>query len=632
MLVAPIIEFDTKERVREATDIVDLIGGYLDLRREGRGFSALCPWHDDSHPSLKINPDRQTWKCWVCNIGGDVFSFVQQREGIGFGEALRMLAEKAGIPLGDAKHAQKAAQIRDEKQAIYRALAWAESMFHQYLLNSPQAKSARDYLNRRHIEAESIEAWQLGYAPDEWSWLIDEASRAKIPLQSLEAGGLISTSERTGKKLDRFRGRVIFPIRDLQQRPIAFGGRVLPEIAEALEQKYSRPAAKYINSPETRVFSKSETLYGLNLARDFISRQKRLLVMEGYTDVVMAWQYGVKIATAVLGTALNERHLKLIRQFDAEVVLVLDGDQAGQKRTNEILDLFVGSDVNLRILSLPDQLDPCDFLEQQGLETFQQRVGEAVDALDHKLNVELQGIDPLRDSQRSVRAAENILRTLARAPRLTLTDSEARLREQQIVGRLARTLAIPEQELRRRLADVKKKRRSKSDAQDESHPPLKRRDQWIPRELELMEILVLAPEKIDFIMENISAQQFVEGPLKQIFELYGECYHSGQEVDFNTVMTATDDMSAKSMLAELAESVDSKSKLDLAKITFWLQQVISSFHQVEGEQMQRQALSRLSSAQLKEEEEDDMLAQILEQKKREQEIQQQRLSTPWEGQ
>ena len=121
--MAPIIEFDTKERVREATDIVDLISGYLDLRREGRGFSAICPWHDDSHPSLKINPDRQTWKCWVCNIGGDVFSFVQQREGIGFGEALRMLAEKAGIPLGDPRQAHKAAQVRDEKQAIYQVMA-----------------------------------------------------------------------------------------------------------------------------------------------------------------------------------------------------------------------------------------------------------------------------------------------------------------------------------------------------------------------------------------------------------------------------------------------------------------------------------------------------------------------------
>ena len=630
--MAKIIEFDTKERVREATDIVDLISGYLDLRREGRGFSAICPWHDDSHPSLKINPDRQTWKCWVCNIGGDVFSFVQQREGIGFGEALRMLAEKAGIPLGDPRQAHKAAQVRDEKQAIYQVMAWAESLFHRYLLEAPQARSAREYLEGRNITQESIKTWHIGYAPDEWSWLIDEASRSKISVPTLQAGGLVSTSERTGKKLDRFRGRVIFPIRDLQQRPIAFGGRVLPEVADALEKKYSRPAAKYINSPETRVFSKSETLYGLNLARDPVSREKRLLVMEGYTDVVMARQYGVKNATAVLGTALNERHLKLIRQFDAEVVLVLDGDQAGQKRTNEILDLFGGSEVNLRILPLPDQLDPCDFLEQKGLDHFQSAVGNAVDALEHKLNVELGGIDPLRDSQRAMRAAENILKTLARAPRLTLTDSEARLKEQQIVGRLARTLAVSEPELRRRLGDLKKKRRGGPERDAENTVPAEQRGPWIPRELELLEILVLAPENVDFVMENISPQHFTEGPLRQIFNLYCECYQSGQEVDFNRIMVATEDPPTKSMLAELAESVDAKTKLDLAKITFWLQQVISSFRQVEGEQVQRQALSRLDSAQLKENEEEDILAQILEEKKREQEVQQQRLSTPWEGQ
>ena len=170
--MAKIIEFDTKERVREATDIVDLISGYLDLRREGRGFSAICPWHDDSHPSLKINPDRQTWKCWVCNIGGDVFSFVQQREGIGFGEALRMLAEKAGIPLGDPRQAHKAAQVRDEKQAIYQVMAWAESLFHRYLLEAPQARSAREYLEGRNITQESIKTWHIGYAPDEWLSLI----------------------------------------------------------------------------------------------------------------------------------------------------------------------------------------------------------------------------------------------------------------------------------------------------------------------------------------------------------------------------------------------------------------------------------------------------------------------------
>ncbi|MED5285199.1 MAG: DnaB-like helicase N-terminal domain-containing protein, partial [Planctomycetota bacterium] len=259
-------------------------------------------------------------------------------------------------------------------------------------------------------------------------------------------------------------------------------------------------------------------------------------------------------------------------------------------------------------------------------------VGNAVDALEHKLNVELGGIDPLRDSQRAMRAAENILKTLARAPRLTLTDSEARLKEQQIVGRLARTLAVSEPELRRRLGDVKKKRRGGTERDAENKVLAKQRGPWIPRELELLEILVLAPENVDFVMENISPQHFTEGPLRQIFNLYCECYQSGQEVDFNRIMMATEDPPTKSMLAELAESVDAKTKLDLAKITFWLQQVISSFRQVEGEQVQRQALSRLDSAQLKENEEEDILAQILEEKKREQEVQQQRLSTPWEGQ
>ena len=238
---------DTKEQVRQATDIVDLIGQYLTLRREGRSYKALCPWHDDTNPSLQINPERQSWKCWVCDIGGDVFSFIMQREGITFPEAISMLAERAGIELKSFPGAQSAAA---GKKSLYEVAAWAENEFHRCLTTDPIGDAARTYLQQRGITKESIEQFHLGFAPNEWDWLLRRANADGISISNLIKIGLLATSSRTGRQYDRFKGRVLFSIRDTQHRPIAMGGRILPEYED-------EKAAKYINSPRPRSSQKA---------------------------------------------------------------------------------------------------------------------------------------------------------------------------------------------------------------------------------------------------------------------------------------------------------------------------------------------------------------------------------------
>ncbi|MEM7457465.1 MAG: DNA primase, partial [Planctomycetota bacterium] len=423
-------DIDVKRRIKDACNIVDYIGREFQLRRQGATYVCHCPFHDDKRPSLQINPVRQSWACWVCNLRGDIFSWVMRRENVGFREALEQLAEFTGVELTQAPRRYEK-QSAEDKQWLYKAARWAEEEFHKMLLDSEAATQARDYLNDRGISQQSVEDFQLGFSPASFTWLVDRAANSPFSAKVLEAIGLIATSQR-GSWYDRFRGRLIFPIRDTSQRTIAFGGRVVPGLFPPDQE----PPGKYINSPETRLFSKSETLYALNLVRDVIARDKvrRLTVVEGYTDVIGAWQTGMKNAVACLGTALNERHLRVIRRFADQITLVLDGDDAGQRRANEILDLFVSNDVDLRILTLPEGLDPFDYVMENGSEPFQNMIDSAPDAIEHRIRSETAGVDVLNDTHNANQALERILQTIARAPASLVSGSAAkRIRQDQIL-------------------------------------------------------------------------------------------------------------------------------------------------------------------------------------------------------
>ena len=380
-------------------------------------------------------------------------------------------------------------------------MSWASAQFHDCLTKSSEGELGRSYLADRDVNADSIERFALGFVPHEWQWLLNRAASEFTP-EVLQAVGLVSKSDRTGRWFDRFRGRVVFPIRDLQGRPIAVGGRILPQYAEG-------NPAKYINSPETRLFSKSEQLYGLDLARDVVARQRDVIVMEGYTDVVMARQMGVEHAVAVLGTALGQRHIEVLRRFADRITLLLDGDAAGQRRANEVLELFVANQMDLRIVTLPNEMDPCDFLQQHGREKMLELAAQAPDAWEYKIRAETAGIDPVRDTHQANQALENLMATLAKAPSVDKTGSSAqRLREQQILNRLARQFMIDESQLRTRLAEYRQQpvfeRRSPEPAASES-PALH------PFERDLFELLLQAPEAVARVLEAIQEDQLKIG-------------------------------------------------------------------------------------------------------------------------
>jgi DNA primase len=551
--------FDTKERVRQAIDIVELVGSYLQLRREGRNYKALCPWHDDSRPSLHVNAERQSFKCWVCNIGGDIFSFMMKMENVEFPEALAMLAERAGIELKPLRPTGAGASETDQKKLLYQAMAWAEDRFHQFLLAAPEAEPARKYLEERQISTDSVRKFRLGFAPDRWDWLLKQALSTSVSTKALEAVGLVVRKQDGPGHYDRFRGRVLFPIRDVQSRPVALGGRILPELA-------ADNAAKYINSPETPLFSKSSMLYGLDSARDAMGHSRVAVVMEGYTDTLVARQFGFDNSVAVLGTALGERHIRLLRRFADSITLVLDGDEAGQRRANEVLGLFIAEQVDLRVVTLPDGLDPADFLLQRGPEAFRSFLDGAVDALEHKLQTMRKRLASSPTTHQVNLAIEEMLLTLARAPRLQSgTSAQSRLREHQVLARLSRQFTVAEEELRLRLSDMR--RRSTARPSTAEEPPREEVDiieSLSVIERELLEIILLEPEAVPAAAEVIRSEHLESTIARRIFSRCCELSGAGTTPEFSRLLLEFDEPMVKSLLVDLDEQGREKTSVEPA--------------------------------------------------------------------
>jgi DNA primase len=605
---------DAKEQVRQATDIVDLVGKHLDLRRAGRNYVGRCPWHDDRKPSLNVNPDRQTWKCWVCDIGGDVFSFVMKREGCDFREALQMLADRAGITL--SQHPQKKAEpgSPDDKNTLYQCCDWAAKQFHEFLLRSDAAGIAREYVEERNITPASVERFRIGFSPNEWTWLIDRARNTPYSPKVLEACGLLSQSERTGGQYDRFRGRVIFPIRDTQGRTIAFGGRILPKLAP-------EDAAKYINSPETRLYTKSDTLYALDIVRNQITKSRQLTVVEGYTDVILCHQHGAGDVVACCGTALNERHIRLIKRFADTVYLVLDGDAAGQNRTNDILELFVAAQMDLRILTLPDELDPAEFMEERGGDAFRDLLAGAIDALEHKIRHVTRGVDLARDTHRANLALEEILRTIAAGlPSGTLDQSG--LRAQQLLARLARQFVLDEADVRSRFNQIRRgvKGRSGESESDAGRAAGNYDLSPLSIESELLEILIQHPELSATALTEVADDDITAGPAREIFVAYRRLEESGSALEFGAVMSEIEDPALKNLLVvldERASARQAKANLDAASR---LRAVICKFNEHHELRHIRQTEAVLEQRILNDEEETTALLEIVARKKRQQGI------------
>jgi len=583
---------DFKEQVRLQTDLVSLVGETVSLTaRGGRGdHVGLCPFHDDHNPSMHVYADRQTYRCWVCDAGGDCFSWVMHFENVEFREALEQLAERANLEIPRRSGPTDAGA--DKKSRLYEVLGWAEEVFHRFLLDDPAGTRGREYLtDQRRLGVDVVANFRIGFHPPVWDWLLERA-KGRFRPEELQAAGLARQRQDGSGLRDDFVDRVLFPIHDLRGRTVGFGGRILPD--------HSYPdAPKYLNSSENPVFSKKNLLYGLGMSREGIRREKLAVVVEGYTDCVTAHQYGVDHVVGTLGTALTDEHVTALKRLAERVVLVYDGDQAGQLAAERALPRFLVQDVDLRVLTLPEGLDPAEFLERHGETSFRQLCEEAPEALDFKWQMAMSRIGTATVDSRQKLLSE-MLDLIVTAPRLAGTPREA-----VILGLVSQRLGIAETELRAALKGQRNALRNQQQREPaRKETPVsdgvsRRLDSGdiaeagsvsgVPTESagreattrveraerELIEILLAAPELVERIREQVRPEEIRDAFFKRLLEVCYQIHDNGDLPTFDRVAAYMEDPELKRLLVKIDDEARSKetslrvtdSELDLVEET-----------------------------------------------------------------
>lgn len=416
------MENATRDTILAAVDIVDVVGESVALRRKGKEFIGLCPFHADKNPSLNVSPAKQIFKCFACGAGGDAIRFIQLKLKLSFVDAMELLARRAGLDFRRGGPRDSGGD-RDQLEHVLR---WASAHF-QRNLAEPIGRGALDYARSRGLDDATLSGFQIGYATEDWDGLYAAARRAGVSDDLLLQAGLVGKSE-NGKVYDRFRGRLMFPITDRLDRLVAFGGRTL--IGDD---------AKYLNSPETRLFSKSSILFGLSRARPAIADTRTAVVVEGYMDCVLLHQFGFRNIVATLGTALTEQHVRQLRSAADRILLCFDGDAAGVKAADRALEVSLRSKAEVCVVALEGGLDPADYVVQRGVDAFSGFLHSAIPALEFKWKL---AEDAARSGGSGAQRAaiEELVSFVARVAGEGGVDP---IEQGLLVGRLSAMLSLP---------------------------------------------------------------------------------------------------------------------------------------------------------------------------------------------
>ncbi len=428
---------ETVDRIRQSADILEVVNDFVSLKKRGSNYIACCPFHNEKTPSFNVNPTRQIYKCFGCGKAGDAVRFVMDIENIGYGEALRYLAKKYGVEIEEQEQTPEDLLRQNERESLLIVLNFAKTFFQETLLNSEEGKSiGLSYFRERGFTTPTIDAFDLGYSFDQWDGLLQEGLRRGHTRELMEKAGLILVKE-NDKVFDRFRGRVMFPVHNVSGRVIAFGARIL---------KADKTQPKYLNSPETTVYHKSQVLYGIFQAKQSIRQEDVCYLTEGYTDVISLHQAGIKNVVASSGTSLTTEQIRLIARFTPNVTILYDGDAAGIKAALRGLDMVLEEGLNLRLLLLPDGEDPDSYVHKVGSDAFRTYVREqSQDFIDFKARHWLAeaGDDPLRRAEGISDVCASITRIPDPLKRQTLSQRVAQVfhvGEQSVISEINRLL------------------------------------------------------------------------------------------------------------------------------------------------------------------------------------------------
>jgi DNA primase len=537
--------FDTGliSRIQQANDIVDVIGEHLALKRKGREMLGLCPFHEDHRPSFNVNPTKQIFKCFACGAGGDVIKFIQMRENLTFPQALQRLADRAGIKVEPLRprtsNEHRESSIEADPNDLARANAWAAKYFAANLAHPEKGKDARKYVAERQLSDESVKNWQIGLALGADNDLLTAARQKKIPDKLLLAAGLVVGA---GSSLsDKFVNRLMFTIADATGKIIAFGGRTL-----------SGEGAKYINSPTTAIFDKSNSLFGLDRARHQMVSSDTAVVVEGYTDCIMAHQFGVSNVVATLGTSFTIGHARILRRYAKKVILLFDSDTAGLEAANRALGVALGSHIDIAIASVPQGKDPCDFLLAQGKEPFAKIIENATDVFAFKwarLNANL-GSQPTLAGKKQ--AIDEYLDAIATA--ITAGNVSA-IERGLIVNNLSRVMSLDAKEIHNELNRRAGRARTASSytgAADDSHTPLDLGEGLSANaQREILEVLLAHPSLFDDIKDKISPQNFDVPALQRVAQAVFGTLSQKTRASIQTICSAVEDPQLAGLMTTL---------------------------------------------------------------------------------
>jgi len=556
--LANFIPEDKIEEVKNAADIVEVVSEYVLLKKTGRNYSGLCPFHSEKTPSFTVSPEKQIFHCFGCNTGGNVFSFLMKQDGLSFPESVRFLARRYGIDLPRPEMSGKMRQHLSEREQLFKINRYAMEFFHARLVSGSQGRQAMAYLKQRGFSRKIIDGFQLGYAPDAWDGLLNYLRHKRVPEGMIEKAGLIISRKDKNGYYDRFRNRIIFPILNMSRQTVGFGGRVMDDALP-----------KYLNSPETPVYNKRRVLYGLIAAKNKCREDGTLYIVEGYFDQLALYQKGIENTAATLGTALTDEHIHLMKGFVKRAVLIFDSDEAGIKASERSVGLFVKEGVEAHVVMLPKGHDPDTFVAKFGPKAFSELAGNAMEVMSFLMHTAEKRHGLTVSGKLAI--LEDLLRPLA-----SITDVSAR---QLYIKELSERLGVDEKAVLEKVREtigvlakehqIQARRAERFSQAAEGMPPkqtqVRESRQENRLEQQIVAMMLQYPEILQEIEKSNVLAYFMDNTLLFLGQLIMD-HPPDTEKGVSNLMSMVDDAEKRNILASLSIKEEMWNQRDCRKI------------------------------------------------------------------